>query len=96
MKKKIVRNKNILTEIQFNEFEEKSKQSGFIFWEWLDENCNNGYCFVSKPIFNETFDLAFVEVGTICGRLCGGGEDRIYEFKNGNWILKETIGSWVS
>ncbi|WP_255592866.1 hypothetical protein [Marixanthomonas sp. SCSIO 43207] len=92
----LVPNKNILTQKQFEEFEKKSKKGEFRFWDWLDNNCKNGYCSISKPIFNETYDLAYVQIGTVCGGLCGGGEERIYEFVNGKWIEKESISSWVS
>lgn len=92
----LVPDKNILTEEQFKEFEENSENDGFKFWDWLDENCENGYCSITKPIFNETFDLAYIRIGTVCGSLCGGGEERIYEYKNGKWTVKESLGSWVS
>jgi len=88
--------KNILTEAQFKEFKKKSKENRFSFWDWMDKNCKSGYCSISKPIFNETYDLAFVKIGIVCGGLCGGGEGRIYEFKNGKWHVKSVIGSWVS
>ena len=92
----LVPDKTILTEEQFKEFEEKSENGGFKFWKWLDENCKNGYCSITKPIFNEAFDLAYVSVGMVCGSLCGGGEERIYEYKNGKWTIKEILGSWIS
>jgi hypothetical protein len=92
----LVPNKNILTQKQFEEFEQKSGNGGFRFWDWLDSNCENGYSSISKPIFNETFDLAYVQIGTVCGGLCGGGEERIYELINGKWIEKESLGSWES
>jgi len=88
--------KVILTQKQFEEFEKKSENEGFRFWDWLDTNCENGYCSISKPIFNETFDLAYIQIGTICGSMCGAGEERIYEFVNDKWIEKETLGSWIS
>jgi len=92
----LVPKKELLTQKQFEEFEKKSESGGFRFWEWLDTNCENGYCSLTKPIFNETFDLAYVQIGTVCGGLCGGGEERIYERVNGKWIEKESLGSWVS
>lgn len=92
----LVMNKNIITQKQFVEFEQKSENDEFRFWDWLETYCENGYCSISKPIFNETFDLAFVQIGTVCGGLCGGGEERIYELVNGKWIQKESLGSWVS
>lgn len=93
---KIIPDKNILTQKQFKELEIKSKQGDLIFWDWLDKNCENGYCSISKPIFNETFDLAYVQIQQVCGSLCCGGEERIYELINGKWSVKETLGSWVS
>jgi hypothetical protein len=92
----LVPNKNIITQKQFEEFEKKSENEGFRFWDWLDTNCEKGYCSISKPIFNETYDLAYVQIGTVCGGLCGGGEERIYELFNGKWTEKESLGSWVS
>ncbi|OEY71907.1 hypothetical protein APR40_14890 [Salegentibacter salarius] len=92
----LVPNKKILTQEQFEEFEKKSENGGFSFWNWLETNCENGYSSISKPIFNETFDLAYVQLGTVCGGLCGGGEERIYELINGKWIEKESFGSWIS
>ncbi|MCH2032323.1 MAG: hypothetical protein MK202_02290 [Tenacibaculum sp.] len=92
----LVPNKNILTEKQFNDFERKSKNGKFSFWDWLETNCTNGYCSISKPIFNEAYNLAYVQIGTVCGGLCGFGEERIYELVNKKWIKKQSLGSWVS
>ncbi|SDX46468.1 hypothetical protein [Aequorivita viscosa] len=92
----LVPNKNILTETQFIEFRNKTENEGFIFWDLINENCTFGYCSISKPIFNENFDLAYVQIGTICGGKCGSGEERIYELLNGKWIKKERIGGWIS
>jgi hypothetical protein len=47
-------------------------------------------------VFNESFDLAYIEIGNGCGLLCGGGEERIYEFIKGKWILKKVITRWIS
>ncbi len=92
----LVTDKNILTQKQFSEFEKQSEKGGFSFWNWLESNCYEGYCSISKPIFNETYDLAFIRFGTVCGSLCGGRESCIYEFKNGKWVKVKTISSWVS
>tara|TARA_B100000949_G_C14186413_1_gene409776 strand:+ start:362 stop:895 length:534 start_codon:yes stop_codon:yes gene_type:complete len=92
----LVPDKNILTQKQFEGFENKSENGGFQFWDWLRTNCKNGYCSISKPIFNKTYDLAYVQIGTICGELCGSGEERIYELVNGKWIVKESLGVWIS
>lgn len=94
--KKLVSDKRIITNSDFEEFEKQSKLGNFKFWDWLNENCINGYCSISKPIFNETYDLAYVQIGTVCGDLCGGGVERVYEYKEGKWTEKENLGSWVS
>ncbi len=86
----------IITEDDFEKFENQTKTKGTDFFEILDSLCVNGYFSISKPIFNETFDLAFVQTGVICGGLCGGGEITIYEWNNGKWFEKERISGWVS
>ena len=93
---KLVPNKNILTQKQFEEFEKKSKNKELRFWDWLDTYCNHGYCSISKPIFNKNYDLAYIQIGKVCGESCGAGEERIYTFVNGKWIKKENISSWIS
>ncbi|WP_233558631.1 hypothetical protein [Aquimarina sp. BL5] len=92
----ITKGKNILTQSQFKEFERKSELGEFKFWDWLENNCSDGYSSISKPIFNENYTLAYIQIGTVCGSLCGGGEERIYEYINGTWIEKENFGNWVS
>jgi hypothetical protein len=89
-------NLHIITEYDFERFEYQSKTKGIDFFEILDSLCVNGYFSISKPIFNETFDLAFVQIGEVCGPLCGGGEMIIYEWNSGKWFEKERISSWVS
>ncbi len=92
----LVPDKKILTQKKFDELEGKSRDEGIKFWDWLYANCKYGYSSISRPIFNENYDLAYVQIANVCGRLCGGGEERIYEFTEGKWILKETLSSWVS
>ncbi|QNR25133.1 hypothetical protein [Croceimicrobium hydrocarbonivorans] len=86
----------IITEYDFEKFENQSKTKGTDFFEILDSLCVNGYFSISKPIFNETFDLAVVQTGVICGGFCGGGEMTIYEWINGKWLEKEIVSVWVS
>lgn len=93
---KIAKGKNIITQIQFKEFEKKSELGEFKFWDWLEQNCSDGYSSISKPIFNENYTLAYIQIGNVCGGLCGGGEERIYKYINGKWIEKENFGNWVS
>ncbi|NJY64116.1 hypothetical protein HC174_15340 [Salinimicrobium sp. CDJ15-81-2] len=92
----IAKGKKIITQSQFVEFERKSELGEFKFWDWLDKNCTSGFSSISKPIFNENFTVAYVQIGNTCGDLCGGGEERIYEYLNGKWIEKENLGSWIS
>ncbi len=65
------------------------------FFDTLNSICKNGYLSISKPVFNETFDLAFVQTAVNCGPLCGGGEVIIYEFNNGNWFVRDKLSGWV-
>src|SRR5690606_27600124 len=88
--------KKIITQKKIDEIINNSKDGRTVFSNWLDTNCENEYCFIGKPIFNETFDLAYVEIGSYCGNLCGGGETRIYEYVNGKWVEKKSLSSWVS
>jgi hypothetical protein len=92
----IAKGKNIITQSQFKEFERKSELGEFRFWDWLEDNCTDGYSSISKPIFNENYTLAYIQIGNVCGGLCGGGEERIYEYINGKWIEKENFGNWIS
>ncbi|MEX0997589.1 MAG: hypothetical protein WDZ45_11110 [Flavobacteriaceae bacterium] len=88
--------KQIITVLDFKEFENQAENGNYTFWTWLDSNCENGYLSISKPVFNETFDKAFVIIGSICGGKCGGGETRFYKFKNGKWKIEKTEFEWIS
>ena len=94
--KKIAGELKLLTKQNFEDLERLGTTAHFSFWSWLDENCENGYLSISKPIFNETYDLAIVQIGTVCGKLCGGGGTFIYKFDNGTWKETEILSSWVS
>ncbi|MCK5441842.1 MAG: hypothetical protein KAJ23_08130 [Maribacter sp.] len=94
--KELAPSKNIVSDVQFVNFEKQSEKKGFSFWEWLDSNCGSGYCSISKPIFNESYDRAIVQVGTVCGGLCGGGATLIYELIDDEWKEVEIISTWVS
>lgn len=89
-------NKKIITEKQFKELQRKAEKGEIRFFEWLDNNCDKGYCSIAKPIFNETYDLAVVQLGYTCGGLCGSGATLIYENIDGNWKEKEIISLWES
>ena len=88
--------KHIITELEFKKFASDAENGNNSFWPWLDSNCENGYLSISKPIFNETFDKAFIVIGSISGGKAGGGETRIYQFKNGKWTIEKTEFEWIS
>lgn len=88
--------KNIITQGEFEYLQKKSEEGVLSFWSWIENNCFEGYSYLTKLLFNEDFTLAYIRIGNVCGRLCGGGEERLYEFKNDKWALKESFGFWVS
>jgi hypothetical protein len=58
----------------------------------------NAYTFIefSKVRFNNEHNKAILYYGTTCGPLCGGGNNVFLEKMNGKWIIKHTVGLWVS
>jgi len=84
---------NIISEEKFRLYQVSSSKKSI--WESLGIDCPRGYLSISKPIFNESFDTALMAVGLTCGRLCGGGETRIYKLKEGKWKIDKVVGSWV-
>ncbi|WP_299124805.1 hypothetical protein [uncultured Tenacibaculum sp.] len=89
--KELTLNKKIITEKQHIELESKRE-----FWKWIDINCEKGYCSISKPIFNENYDLAYIVIFRRLFDFDSSGEILIYEFKNGKWKEKEQIERWIS
>lgn len=50
---------------------------------------------VTLPVRSGHF--VFVEVGSICGRLCGSGQLlALQKNKVGKWIVVERLGTWIS
>lgn len=89
--KRATLNKKVITEKQYNELKSKRK-----FWRWIEINCEKGYCSISKPIFNETFDLACIQIYQKLFSFDFSSEIIIYEYKNGKWSEKETIIRFIS
>ncbi|OYU83041.1 MAG: hypothetical protein CFE24_13040 [Flavobacterium sp. BFFFF2] len=56
--------------------------SGLLF-----KSCKKGYFYLSKPIFNKTYTIAFVSWGF--GPSCTGLAPFVYENKLGFWTLKK-------
>lgn len=107
MTNSIVPNRKILTKKKFDELERKYLDTISInpfldrvnlarnspLENWLKTNCENTYYSISKPIFNETFDLAFIEFRIYYGALSGYIVEKIYAFKNGKWAEKSALRS---
>lgn len=72
------------------------KLKGEEFWDLIYRDYGQGLLTVSRPIFNRDCTKAYVRVGYSCGRLCGGGEDVIFDKVDGNWKLTESVSRWVS
>lgn len=94
MNNEIARGKSILTKLDFEEFRKNSNIDEM--WELILDKCPDGYSWVSKPIFNEDFTIAYINIGSLCGGLCGGGESRIYKFKDNKWVFENSLGYWIS
>jgi hypothetical protein len=68
------------------------------FWERFYKKYPNspGLVFFSKVGFNDRHDQAFVYVGRSCGGLCGAGEYVLLNKVNGQWVVCNEQGLWVS
>jgi hypothetical protein len=68
------------------------------FWERFYKKYPNspGLAFFSKVGFNDRHDQAFVYVGRSCGGLCGAGEYVLLNKVNGQWVVCNEQGLWVS
>jgi hypothetical protein len=66
------------------------------FWAGFNKTYGDGFFTVSKPIFNCDRTKAFIRVGYLCQNECGGGSEMLLQKVGSNWILSQTISSWVS
>ncbi|WP_028888515.1 hypothetical protein [Tenacibaculum ovolyticum] len=82
--KRATLNKKVITEKQYNELKSKRK-----FWKWIEINCEKGYCSISKPIFNETYDLACIQIYQKLFSFDFSSEIIIYEYKIENGVKKK-------
>lgn len=78
------------TIIDFDEFP-KSDNEAKKFWNTLFSNCDKGYLSISKPIFNEAYNKAFVVIEEICGRNCTSVSGVIYTLQDGKWQYLKMI-----
>jgi hypothetical protein len=57
---------------------------------------SHGYIIFSRVGFNNSLDQAVIYVGKIAGPMMGSGSYYLMEKKNGEWLLKEQVMSWIS
>lgn len=55
-----------------------------------------GYKQFSAVAFNTDKTKALVDVANVCGPLCSEGRLYYLEKENGLWIIKKTVGTWIS
>ena len=92
----LAQSRTIITAKEFDDFEKKADKGDYHFWDWLEKTCDNGYVSISRPIFNEDFTKAIIIIANVSCPQCGGGETRLYEYKNGRWEIIETTFEWIS
>ncbi len=94
--KELTPQKNIITDQEYIQFNESFNKNEFAYLDWLDKmNCQQGFSSISKPLFNENYDLAIVRFEKICEPLCGGGLLALYEITKGKWKQKKILDSWI-
>jgi hypothetical protein len=56
----------------------------------------DGLTQLSVVAYNSDNTKALVDVGLICGPLCGNGTLFYLEKLNGVWVIKKTVDTWIS
>ena len=54
------------------------------------------YVYFSIPIFNSEKDIAWIQIGLVCGSLCGEGRTLILQKMNGKWTKIKEKRDWIS
>ena len=57
---------------------------------------SHGYTIFSRVGFNNSLNQAVIYVGNVAGPMMGSGFYYLMEKKNGEWLLKEQVMSWIS
>jgi hypothetical protein len=57
---------------------------------------SNGYTIFSRVGINNSLDQAVIYVGKVAGPMMGSGSFYLMEKKNGEWVIKEQVMSWIS
>ena len=92
----LIPEKKIITNAKTTVAKQPSKEDQYAYLDWLEkQDCKRGFFSISKPLFNESYDLAIIRFEEICGPLCGGGVIILYEFKKGKWSKKKILDNWI-
>ncbi len=96
IEKEMIPDINIIKNEEYTEFKQSFNNNEFAYLNKLDRlKCKYGFSSISKPLFNENYDLAIIRFEKICGPLCGGGLISVYEIKKGKWKQKKILDSWI-
>jgi hypothetical protein len=85
-----------LHKILAKEYFVKDKMPRDSMWNHVYEKNRGGFTSISMPIFSSDNKLAYIRIGHFCGDLCGGGESRLYIYKNGKWEKIKSFSEWIS
>jgi len=67
-----------------------------IDWDYIYDNYGPGILTVDRPIFNKSYNKAYIRIGYSCGPHCGSGQEVILEKVDNKWRLKKITGTWIS
>ena len=92
----LIPEKKIITNAKTTVAKQPSIENQYAYLDWLEkQDCKRGFFSISKPLFNESYDLAIIRFEEICGPLCGGGVIILYESKKGKWSKKKILDNWI-
>ena len=57
---------------------------------------NSGYTQFSRVGFNNSLDQAVIYVGNVAGPMMGAGFYYLMDKKDGQWVIKEQVMTWIS
>ncbi len=67
------------------------------FWNLIKTDSIEGLYSIELPIFDETKTKCYLRTGYLCGELCGGQEDYLFQLneKTGSWEMTELLDGSV-
>ena len=79
------------------EFQKLIRRGGTTWAEFYEEYPEaSGIVSFSRVGFGENEDEALVEMGYLCGDLCGAGGLYLLVKENGTWKIQESLMVWIS